>query len=267
LWRTSATTVRLWRAPRADKAQAWNDYLHGPIPPESLVFFMDGYVTVERDTLARVADALARRPTALAATCVPSVGPSAQRVRRQVLTEGGLHGNLYALTAATVRRLRACGFRLPLGIYRNDSALGAALAFDLDPAANEWSHDRIVAVPEARYRTPQAGPASAAALAALLRRRLRQARGHVETLALQAHLAEMRRPPSAWPETARGLGLQWADEHPAAARSLLWTKPMAWNALRRLQAVDDARPSGRFECLGEFAPDPMRRNSAAATVR
>jgi hypothetical protein len=263
-----ATTIRLWSAAHADKAHVWNDYLHGPIPAGTLAFFMDGYVTVERDALALVADALARRPTALAATCVPSAGRSAPLVRRRVVAEGGLHGNLYALTADTVRRLRESGFCLPRGIYRNDSALGAALAFDLDPARNAWSHDRIVAVTEARYRTPVGDPTRPGDLLALVRRRLRQARGHLETRALQAHLAEARRSPSAWPDTARALVLQWASEHRHEAKALLWRHPMAWSALHGLRrAADERRCTGRIECLGEFAPAATRRAEAPLSAR
>ena len=247
-------TVRLWRVPPPDKAHAWNRYLHEVMPLADLAFCIDGYVKIDHDALLNIADALERRPDALAATSVPWTGRSAEAQRRQLFAEGGFHGNLYALTGRTVTRLREQRFRLPTGIYRNDSALGAALAFNLDPAHNAWSWDRIVVVPDARYRTPVASPLKASDLKTVIQRHLRQARGQLETLALRGHLALAQRPPTAWPATARGLVLQWADEHPAEARSLIWTDPLAWAALLRLRrSGEESSPSGRIECIARFA--------------
>lgn len=261
MWWKSGATIRLWSVPPPDKAHTWNHYLHVLAPPADLAFFMDGYVTVEPDALAEMAEALRRRPTALAATCLPTTGRSAQELRRRMLAEGGLHGNLYALTGATMQRLRRAGFRLPRGIYRNDSALGAALAFDLDPARNVWSWDRIAVVPDALYETPVADPTRIGDLRALLKRRLRQGRGQLETRALKAHLARAKRSPMTWPTTAQRLVLQWAEEHPAEARSLLWTDPIAWSALVKLRRQQDqADSTDAIECLGQYS----RATAAAA---
>lgn len=254
-WWKHGTSVRLWSIARGDKAHAWNHYLHVLMPDADLAFFMDGYVKVEPDALARMAEAIHARPQALAATSMPSTGRSAPGLRRQYLAEGGLHGNLYALTRATTRRLRQCGFRLPTGLYRNDSALGAALAFDLDPSRNKWNWDRIAVVPDAEYQVPATDPTRLTDLQVHLRRRLRQAQGQLETLALKAHLADAQRPPSAWPSTARALVLQWAREHPSQARSLAWTDPLAWATLLRLRrAADGGVADGAVVCLGQYAP-------------
>ncbi|MGZ9032317.1 MAG: hypothetical protein ACXW2G_13150, partial [Burkholderiaceae bacterium] len=124
-WWKHGTTIRLWSIGRGDKAHVWNHYLHTMMPDADVSFFMDGYVEVERDALSLMVDAIRERPQALAATSMPSTGRSAPGLRRRFLAEGGLHGNLYALTRATTRRLRQSGFRLPTQLYRNDSALGA----------------------------------------------------------------------------------------------------------------------------------------------
>lgn len=266
-WWRSGTSVRLWSVSAPDKAYTWNQYLHGIAPDADLAFFMDGYVTVAPEAFAEMALALRNRRSALAATSMPSRGRSAGTVRRQMLAEGGLHGNLYALTGATMRRLRDAGFRLPRGIYRNDSALGAALAFDLDPARNVFSWDRIAVVPDARYDTPATDPTRLADIATVLKRRWRQARGQLETCALKAHLAGDKRPPSAWPATARALVLQWADAHPDDARALLWTDPAAWAALVNLRnAGDDAAGNGPIECLGQYSR-ASAANGLAVTAR
>ncbi len=260
-------TVRLWRVPPPDKAHTWNRYLHDMMPLADLTFFIDGYVKIEHDALLNMADALERRPDALAATSVPWTGRSAEAQRRQLFAEGGFHGNLYALPGRTVARLREQRFRLPVGIYRNDSAIGAALAFNLDPAHNDWSWDRIVVVADARYRTPLASPLKARDLKTALQRRLRQARGHLETCALRGHLALAHRPPTSWPATARDLVLQWADEHPADARALIWSDPLAWAALLRLRrGVDEPPPSGAIECLARIANGRLAPTHALTVI-
>lgn len=264
LWWRSGATVNLWSVPQPDKAETWNQYLHRLMPATDLAFFMDGYVTVEPDAFVEIADALRRRPGALAATSMPSTGRSAPALRRQLLAEGGLHGNLYALTGATVQRLRRENFRLPCELYRSDSALGAALAFDLDPARNAWNWDRIAVVPDARYSAPVADPTRLADLATVIRRRWRQAKGQLETNALKAHLAVEKRSPLSWAPTAHALVLRWADAYPGEARSLLWTDPIAWAALARLRRErDEARPFPSMECLGRYA----RTTTAAPAER
>lgn len=271
MWWKSGATIRLWSVPQPDKAHTWNQYLHVLAPVADIAFFMDGYVTVEPDAFAEMAEALQRRPTALAATCLPTTGRSAQEIRRRMLAEGGLHGNLYALTGATMQRLRREGFRLPRGIYRNDSALGAALAFDLDPARNIWSWDRIAVVPDALYETPVADPTRLGDLRTLLKRRLRQGQGQLETRALKAHLAGAKRSPMTWPSTAQRLVLQWAEEHPDEAQSLLWRDPIAWSALVKLRRQRNEAESGEgIECLGQYSratASPRRAPALMATGR
>ena len=262
-WWKDGTTVRLWSIARSDKAHAWNHYLHSLMPDANLAFFMDGYVTIERNALALMASAIRERSQALAATSMPSTGRSAASLRRRFLAEGGLHGNLYVLTRATTQRLRDCGFRLPTGIYRNDSALGAALAFNLDPRCNQWNWDRIAVVPDAQYRVPTTAVTRLSDLQIQLKRRWRQAQGQLETLALKAHLADAGRPPSAWPSTARELILNWANEHPPAARSLVWTDPLAWAALMNLRRTSEGTvPESTAECLGQYARSASIRSQS-----
>jgi hypothetical protein len=263
------TTVRLWAVPQPDKAETWNRYLHTLMPASDLAFFMDGYVTLEREALARMADAMRRRPHALAASCVPRVGPSAEALRRHFEREGGgFHGNLYVFAASTCSMLRATGFRLPAGIYRNDSALGAALAFNFEPARHSWRWDRIVLVPDARYSVPVAHPLRFADLKGLLKRRLRQAQGSLEKRALKAHLNRDRRPAWAWSVTSRQLILDWAAAHPDEVRTLPWEDPLAWITLRRIRRAEDAAPPAdpvRF--LGRYPSIPAQRVERVESVR
>ena len=106
-WWKGQTTVRLWFLPQPDKAHAWNHYLHTLMPETSVAFFLDGYVKIESDALVQMAATMRQRPQALGATSVPSCGRSSAALRRLYIEEGGLHGNFFALSGATARRLRS----------------------------------------------------------------------------------------------------------------------------------------------------------------
>lgn len=250
-WWAHGTTVRLWSVPSSDKASAWNQYLQALMPVADVAFFLDGAVQLERDALALMVDALHERPQALAATSLPAAEASEAELRRR-LPEGGIHGAFYALTAAAIRRLREIRFQLPVGLARGDSALGASLAFNLDPATHGWNWDRIALVPEVDYRTP-----ASQAVHGHPRRSMEQsllaAQGRLESRALKDHLVQAKRAPSAWPATARELVLQWADANAAEARALMWGDPLAWAALVQLRGRSAALPvAGSAQCLGRY---------------
>lgn len=146
--------VRVWHIPVPDKAHAWNQYLHDIWPRSEIAFFVDGYAQVMPDAFTAIADGLRVAPDALAATGVPSHGRSAKILREQLLKSGGIHGNLYALRGTVMTELRSRGYRLPLGIYRTDPTLGAAINFCLDPARHQWDPKRVLVQPNATWHIP-----------------------------------------------------------------------------------------------------------------
>jgi hypothetical protein len=88
--RACATVLpHLWLAEIdvADKANAWNVYVHELITPERAAeietyFFMDGDVTLERDALALLASSLEDVPTAKAAGGMPATGRDSGQLAR-----------------------------------------------------------------------------------------------------------------------------------------------------------------------------------------
>ncbi len=236
--------VRAWRQSQADKALAWNGYVHHVSEAAAVEHFVDGYACVHRDAIRLLEAALARAPAALAATGVPTVGPSARSLRAAMLREGGLHGNYHALRGEVLARMRAAGIRLPVGLYRVDGVVGALLCFALDPAREGWDSTRICVVGEASWalsRRPRWHPAE---LTVMLRRRLRQAQGRLENAAVHEHLAQALRPPALLPETVEQLVGDWAQAHPQACRSLLRRDPLCRLALARLSTARQVAPGG-----------------------
>ena len=129
--------LRIWSFSIGDKAFTWSEYVHRIAPQAAISVFVDGYARVDEGAFASLEKTLAASPSALAVTGVPRYGRSARRLADEMRCEGGLHGNLYALGWRAMSQLQSLNFRLPMGLYRTDSALGAALF------ASSWASDGL----------------------------------------------------------------------------------------------------------------------------
>lgn len=231
--------LRVWDVPLGDKAHAWNEFVHRIWEPADTSFFVDGYARVLSPSFSMIEAALASEPEALAASGAPSMGLTAWLMRRRVSSEGGLFGNLYALRASLMMALRERQFRLPLGIYRTDPLLGAAIYFDLDPSAHAWNRRRIVTVWQPTWTFSPLRFWRASDLRAFFRRRLRQAQGTLETAAIRQHLAIERRRPEALPGSAAAMVAQWVAAFPDEAGRLLSRQPLCRRALAEMSKPRD----------------------------
>ncbi len=227
--------IRVWFIQLGDKAHAWNEYLFHIAPSVPHHFFVDGYVMVRPDAYERIRLELEKCPSANAASGVPSIGRSAHKLRGQMLREGGLHGNLYALPERTMEQFRLRDFRLPLGIYRNDSLIASVLCFGLDPATHQWDIKRILVVPDATWWLRPTSTFSAMDLLTHLRRTLRQAQGRLENLAIKAHLAKRRDAPELIPRTVAELIDVWAETEPQEFKQTLRRHPSSFHALYKMR--------------------------------
>jgi hypothetical protein len=242
-----AGPVRIWHIPLADKAHAWNVYVHHLAPRSDTAFFIDGYARVNPDALEHLHKRLHADPKAIAATGVPSTGRSAGKIARQMVSEGGIHGNLFAIEGATVTRLRESGFRLPLGLYRTDGTIGAVLNFNLDPSTHPWDPARTAVVPAAGWSVPRQQWWRPRDLLTQWRRMFRQAQGALENAAVREHLAVQQKRPRDMPRTNPELVLGWLRDNPAKARAVMLRHPLSWLAVRRLR-------QGRDWSLADEAP-------------
>ena len=229
-------SLRVWSISQGDKAHAWNEYVHRIWPVGRLSFFLDGYAQPRADGLSQLAENLTEVPHAFGATGVPSSGRSAPALRDQMLRIGGFHGNMHAIPAHAMEQLRAVGFRLPLGLYRTDSLIGAVLMFGLDPAANAWEPRRIVVNPKATWDVPGQADLTIKNITGQFKRRFRQAQGDLENRAVREHLAIRKLPIHLMPKTARELVLSWIEAHPDQARQLYIKNPLRLHAARQMRA-------------------------------
>lgn len=231
--------LRVWSIPQGDKAHTWNEYVHRIWPAGRPAFFLDGYARPRTDGLSQLAASLTEAPQAFGVTGVPSSGRSAPALRDQMLRIGGFHGNMHAIAAHAMAQLRALDFRLPLGLYRTDSLIGAVLMFGLDPAANAWEPRRIVVNPKATWDVPGQADLNIKNITGQFKRRFRQAQGDLENRAAREHLAVRSLPIHLMPKTVRELVLSWIEAHPDQARQLYIKNPLRLHAARKMRLPID----------------------------
>lgn len=254
-----ACTLRVWSIAAPDKAHTWNEYVHRIWDTGGMAFFIDGYARVRPDALDAIERRLAAMPNALAASGVPSCGRSAKRLRERMLSKGGIHGNLYALKADSMKALRDTAFRLPLGLYRTDPMLGAALTFRLDPANSQWTRGSVVAVAGATWDVDGISRLSYKNVVAYFKRRLRQAHGVLESRAFRDHMAVKRLPLQSLPATTKDMINNWLTAEPAQARSLFLRQPACAYAARQLR-------TSRNWSTTEVPPVLLRKHGSEANV-
>lgn len=234
----SLAKFRLWFIALGDKAHTWNVYLHALWPGDGLAYFIDGYTRPCANSLTLIEQALCANTVALGASGVPTVGHSAGKLRAAQIADRGIHGNLFCLCADTMLRLRAAGFRLPLGLYRTDPLIGAVLKYTLDPRQNTWNPERILVKQEATWLTDKKKWWSYAEIKSQFKRRIRQAQGDLENQAVRHHLSICRRPPQDMPVTIAALIETWLNETPLEAAALL-KNPLRQHALNQLRRPRD----------------------------
>jgi hypothetical protein len=234
-----AATLRVWSIPAGDKAHAWNQYVHDIWPGGDMVFFVDGYAEVRPDAFEALRRRLAAAPDALGVTGVPSAGRSAAGQREYMLRHGGFHGNMHALSGSALDTLRKKGIRLPLGLYRTDSLIGAALLLQLAPESNKWDTSRIVVAGDATWDVQGLASLTLKNVLSQVKRRLRQAQGELENRAVREHLSVRRLPLEQLPGTAHELVNRWVSEQRGQAWRMYLRNPFCLHAACKLRRGRD----------------------------
>ncbi|MFC0250903.1 hypothetical protein [Massilia consociata] len=250
--------LRVWAIEAPDKAHTWNEYVYRIWDNAGTAFFIDGYAQVRPDALAAIDHRLMTTPDALGASGVPTSGRSAAALREQMLRQGGIHGNLYAISEEGMQGIRAAGFKLPLGIYRTDPLIGSVLMFRLDPSNNTWDPRRIAVESSATWHVDGIEDLTLKNVKSHFKRILRQAQGDLENRAARDHLAVRGLPLTQMPKTVREMVLQWIDAHPDEARSLYMKNPLRLHAARRMRPPQDWSSAKRAPELLYGAPERQR---------
>jgi glycosyltransferase involved in cell wall biosynthesis len=199
----------------ACKSSAINLFLHticGPDLQADAVICVDGNVIVDEDALIHLHAALAREPSAMAASGTARTGRSYAASARANAAEGGhICGSLFALRPDFVRRMVQQDIRLPEGLYRGDGLLGRFARSDLDWQGTELP-SRIVGVLEATFQSYSLSARRPSHLVRQLKRKTRQIRGLIENAAIREHATRL--PFRRLPANAYDMMHAYLQEHP-----------------------------------------------------
>lgn len=230
-------TIRIWNLSQADKATAWNTYLYDIWVGADLAFFIDGYVMPWPDAMMQIEAGLANKPETLGSTGIPTMGRSAKCLREDMLQNGGIHGNLFAIKGEVCLALKESKFFLPVGIYRTDPTIGATLAFNLDPRHYSWNiKERILVNKDVSWSIPEQNIWSLNFCKSFIKRRIRQAQGQLENLAVRQHFAILKKTPEELPRRVDELIDSWIKSNSHQAFWFFLWNPLSLYAFFRVHS-------------------------------
>lgn len=141
-----------------DKANAWNVFLYELGIDAETYIFLDGDCEACPNAFNELEKTLASSNSVNAAAAIPS-RDCRSSLRQSMLDSGGLSGNLYALSASFVGRIRERNVRFPVGLIGEDSLIGT-LSMRNAEAQGSWEVSRTVVSAGAEFRFDRLSPFS-----------------------------------------------------------------------------------------------------------
>ncbi|MGE4323049.1 MAG: glycosyltransferase [Sphingobium sp.] len=133
------------------KSRTWNHFVHDLLTGhEEVVVFLDGDAEIQSGSIDALVADLAAHPQANAAAGMPVNGRKVEAYRAGMRDEGGLFGDLYALSGRFVSAIRARGLRLPDDLIGDDGMVAAWAHTDLQ-RDDAWVHGRVTACEDAGF--------------------------------------------------------------------------------------------------------------------
>lgn len=173
-----------------DKANAWNVFIHTLAPDADAYFCVDGDCEFFPDSFKQLQQCLREHPTINIAAAIPmDCGRNSRQIAKDMLMNGGVAGNLYAMSKTFVERLRSQSVYLPTGWIGDDSLIGALAYWDLNPKG-PWDRTRIQICEKAKYGYKSLSPLNPRDYYLYFRRRVRYSLRQFQTNALKTLLTE-----------------------------------------------------------------------------
>ena len=142
--------VRVHDIAQGGKSRTWNHLIHDVLDgSQDAVILLDGDAEIAPGSIDALAQAVASDGVNAAAG-MPLNGRMAAHYRHLLSTDGGLFGDLYALSGHFVNRIRARGLRLPNDLIGDDGLVAAWAHTNLQTDA-AWQRNRIVACEQAGF--------------------------------------------------------------------------------------------------------------------
>jgi glycosyltransferase involved in cell wall biosynthesis len=137
--------IYLVSIPLADKANAWNYYVHELAPVGTLHFFIDGDIKVEPGALSCIAKTMKENPVINVVGGVPVVGRDREGWIQRMISFGRISGGLYAIRESFLLGLRKNKVKLPIGFIGEDFLI-SALAKDMESLQELYSPNHLLKI-------------------------------------------------------------------------------------------------------------------------
>lgn len=171
--------VELVSIATADRANAWNVFIHEVAPEADCYVFAHGNVRFGPNACGKLQHALRNARHANAAAGVPAAGRSRCLLTRMVVKDRLILWGLYALSGRFVERLRACRVRMPVGYVNDDGFVTSFAKWDGDPATG-WDPYRVMPVARAQFEYSSLSLGHPVDWITYWHRRVRQSLGYVQ---------------------------------------------------------------------------------------
>lgn len=234
---------RIWSISASDKGNAWNRHIHDIWQGDRHAIYVDGYVRINPAAIEDMMETLSHDGV-LGTSAMPSTGPSARHLRNTMREQGGFHGNLCAISSTALHLMQNRNIRIPIGMYRVDSIMGAFLSFGLDNTENAWNPFKFIPLsPTATWECDAKKWYRPGDVLAWYKRRKRQAKGRIENAAVRYHLAELKCLPEALPGNVRELFRAWRKARPDEVLKVGGSANSHENVLRQILDYVEPKPN------------------------
>ena len=142
--------VRVHDIAQGGKSRTWNHLIHDLLDgTDEAIILLDGDVQIAPGSIDALVHAVGSDGINAAAG-MPLNGRMVAHYRHLLSTDGGLFGDLYALSGHFVNRIRARALRLPDDLIGDDGLVAAWAHTDLQTDA-AWQRERVIACEEAGF--------------------------------------------------------------------------------------------------------------------
>jgi hypothetical protein len=135
--------VRVHELALADKAHAWNDYVHRLAGDAETHVFIDACAWPSKGALKALALALRSSSRAYAAAGIPGAGRSRKKWTARLLSEHYISSPLYAVRGSALEMFRQREIYLPIGLIGEDGLLSYIFVTDFEGGENDTRRARI----------------------------------------------------------------------------------------------------------------------------
>ncbi|MEO0063394.1 MAG: hypothetical protein RLZZ08_1954 [Pseudomonadota bacterium] len=146
---SSKLVVHEW--PEGGKSRSWNRFVFDcGLNPGAAWIFVDGDAVIHPGSFDVLVACLSANPAANAVSGMPCNGRNVAFYRAEMKRTHGLFGDLYALSAQFVARMRRSGIRLPTDLVGDDGLIGALAKTDLG-GDDCWNDARVIPCEDAGF--------------------------------------------------------------------------------------------------------------------